>query len=77
MIIWRTWASYDMAQSDTYHTTKVAALKQICVSFEKMIVSSLDCWEYDNGEEIVYLERLVITLTREGLCYALQHIPHR
>ena len=87
MIIYRTWDSYDMANSDTYWPTLQEAIADIKDSYGVKGPIKLDengWWSGKAGPDAghasnmdVHIQRLDIETTREGLCHALKMIPHR
>jgi hypothetical protein len=87
VIIYRTWDSYDMANSDEYWPNLKGAVAHLREAYGIKKHIKLDengAWEgrpdpktADTRIAEVYIERLDITVTRKGLCRALKLIPHR
>lgn len=65
--LWRLWDGHDMAQSDHFYTTRREA------------EAERERWYggCDPTDEAVHLEPVEVVMTKEGVAWALTHLPHR
>jgi hypothetical protein len=87
MIVYRIWDGSDMANSDCFYPTfeAVARIARVDYGIKGSIKLEADgSWEGTAGADCgsasgmdVHISRYDITCTREGLCWALNSLPHR